>query len=201
MANGCANCGRCYALAMVSVGDEMVNPRSGERFVWRATRESTGGAYCEFDLYLSPGAKLAAPHRHPNQEERFTTVSGRIRMVRGGEIIFCGPGDETVIPAGTAHKWGNNADEPSHTIVRLTPALHIEDFFEVFCRLASEGKAAPSGLPRNPFQLAVVLDAYREEFAFATRTQQAVLSPLLIVFAAIGHLLRFQSGRPAVSRA
>jgi quercetin dioxygenase-like cupin family protein len=177
---------------MVSVGDEMVNPRSGERFVWRATRASTDGAYCEFELHLSPGAKVAAPHRHPNQEERFTTVSGSIRLVRGGETILCGPGDETVIPPGTPHKWGNNDESSSFTIVRLTPALHIEEFFEVFCRLASEGKASASGLPRNPLQLAVVLDAYREEFAFATPAQQTVLSPLLTVFAAIGRRLRFQ---------
>lgn len=63
---------------MVHVGQEMRNVPAGERFVWRATRESTNGAYCEFDLHLDADAKVAAPHRHPHQEERFTVVTGQV---------------------------------------------------------------------------------------------------------------------------
>ena len=33
---------------MVSIGEESYNQKSGERFVWRATRESTNGEYLEF---------------------------------------------------------------------------------------------------------------------------------------------------------
>jgi hypothetical protein len=69
---------------MVDVGKVMANSRSGERFVWRATHRSTGGAYCEFDLYLSGGAKAAAPHRHPNQEERLAICSGGPTAIRTG---------------------------------------------------------------------------------------------------------------------
>ena len=35
-------------------------PVSRERFVWRHTATSTGGAYCEFDLHLGEGAVVAA---------------------------------------------------------------------------------------------------------------------------------------------
>lgn len=175
----------------------MTNAQSGERFVWRATRASTGGAYCEFDLFLAPGAKVAAPHRHPNQEERFTTVSGSLRVSVAGEVALCEPGAETVVPPGTPHKWGNAAEAESHAIVRLTPALNIEDFFTVFCRLAAEGKASSSGLPRNPLQLAVVLDAYRDEFDFATPAQHAVLSPLLKAVAFVGRRFKLKSGHPS----
>jgi hypothetical protein len=45
---------------VVRVGESMENPVSGERFVWRATAASTGGEYCEFDLFLAPGARIAA---------------------------------------------------------------------------------------------------------------------------------------------
>lgn len=181
---------------MVEIGDEMVNANSGERFVWRATRESTGGAYCEFDLFLSPGAKVAAVHRHPNQEERFTTVTGVLRLKKGSESHLLTPGDMQVIPPGTPHRWGNaNVDAPSHAIVRLTPALHIEEFFEMFCFLAAEGKAAKSGLPRNPLQTAVLLDAYRQEFDFATNLQHRLLSPVMAVLAPIGRRLGLNSRR------
>lgn len=67
---------------LVHVGQEMTNPRSGKRFVWRATRESTGGTYCEFDLYLDADAKVAAPHRHPHQDERFTVLAGQFTLSR-----------------------------------------------------------------------------------------------------------------------
>jgi quercetin dioxygenase-like cupin family protein len=180
---------------MVSVGEEMANVHSGERFVWRATRESTGGQYCEFDLYLAPGAKVAAAHRHPHQEERFTTVSGHLALRTGGQERLLGPGDEGIIPAGTPHRWGNAGAEPSHAIVRLAPALHSEEFFAMFCLVSTDGKAARSGLPRNPLQLAVLLDGYRQEFDFATDGQHMVLSPLMAAGAVLGRRLGLRSGR------
>jgi mannose-6-phosphate isomerase-like protein (cupin superfamily) len=179
---------------MVAVGDEMTNAKSGERFVWRATRESTEGAYCEFDLFLAPGSKVAAAHRHPNQEERFTTVAGTLKLTRGSESVVLMPGDEQVIPRGTPHSWGNaNAGAASHAIVRLTPALHIEEFFEMFCIVAGEGKATKSGLPRNPLQIAVLFDAYRQEFDFATDGQHRLLSPVMSMLAPLGRRLGLKS--------
>lgn len=184
---------------MVSVGQEFSNAQSGERFVMRATRESTGGEYCEFDLYLAPGAKLAAPHSHPLQEERFTVVSGSMKLVIGKDSSLLAPGDVGVIPPQTGHNWGNVSDEGSHVIVRLTPALRSEDYFEEFCAIATAGKAGSSGLPRNPLQLAVLLDSYRDEFAFATRGQHAVLSPVLSAVAALGRVFGVRSGPPVAA--
>jgi hypothetical protein len=71
---------------VVQVGESMENPVSGERFIWRATAASTGGAYCEFDLFLSPGARIAAAHRHPSQLETFSVLSGALEMKIAG---FC----------------------------------------------------------------------------------------------------------------
>ena len=178
---------------MVRVGQEMTNARSGERFVWRATRESTGGAYCEFDLYLDAEAKVAAAHRHPQQEERFTVVTGRFTLVADGRTSTLDPDEVGVVPVGAAHSWRNTTGQPSHVVVRLTPALQIEDYFEKFCDIATAGKAGRTGLPRNPLQLAVLLDGYREEFAFATPAQQRVLGPLLSGMARLGRRFGFRS--------
>lgn len=170
----------------------MSNPRSGERFVWRATRASTDGEHCEFDLYLSPGAKVAARHRHPSQEERFTVVSGALQLDQGHQGRRLEAGEIGVIPAGVPHRWGNT-DEAAHVIVRLTPALDIESFFASFCAVATAGRAARTGLPRNPFQLAVLLDAHRTEFAMANDLQQRLLSPVLSLVAAIGRRLGYRA--------
>ncbi len=171
---------------MVRVGQEMTNAQSGERFVWRATRESTGGAYCEFDLYLEANAKVAAPHRHPHQVEQFTVVTGRFLLVVDGEQSTLDAADVGVVPARAAHRWHNITGHPAHVVVRLTPALNIEDYFEKFCAIATEGRAGPTGLPANPLQLAALLDGYRQEFEFATPMQQRLLSPLLSLIARIG---------------
>ena len=171
---------------MVHVGQEMSNARSGERFVWRATSESTGGAYCEFDLYLEADAKVAAAHRHPRQEERFTVVTGEFTLVADGRTSMLAPTEVGVVPVGAAHSWRNTTGQPSQVVVRLTPALQIEDYFEKFCAIATAGAAGPTGLPRNPLQLAVLLDGYRQEFAFATPAQQRLLGPLLTLLARLG---------------
>lgn len=170
----------------VAVGAEMDNVRSGEHFVWLATRDSTGGAYCEFELFLSPTAKVPAPHRHPRQEERFTVLDGALAFRRGSTRSTVRVGEEIAVPADVAHSWGTAGGTPARVRVRLTPALDIEDYFATYCAIATAGKAGPVGLPRNVFQLAVLLDAYRAEFAFAFRWQEIVVGPVLSVVAAWG---------------
>jgi hypothetical protein len=60
---------------MTRVGAEMVNPVSGERFVWRQTDNSTDGEFAEFDLYLTRGAAAAA--------HTFIPTNGQGRMFSG----------------------------------------------------------------------------------------------------------------------
>lgn len=171
---------------MVSIGDECINQNSGERFVWRATRESTNGEYCEFDLYLAEGSKVAAAHRHPSQTETFNVVSGNLKLRSGKDTRSLTDGDSAVIPPNTPHFWGNASPSPSHVIVRLTPALNSEDFFDSFCTIAAAGKAGSSGLPRNPLQLGLLMNTYRAEFVVASKWQQALAGPVLALLAAIG---------------
>ena len=158
---------------MVSVGKDCYNQKSGERFVWRATRDSTNGEYLEFDLYLDEGSKVAAAHRHPNQTETFNVVTGDLKLRSGKATSNLKDGDSAVIPPNTPHFWGNASPTPSHVIVRLTPALNSEDFFNSLCSIAAAGKAGNSGLPRNPFELGVLMTAYRSEVVVASKWQQA----------------------------
>lgn len=170
---------------MVAVGDEFVNPQSGERFVWRATGASTNGEYCEFDLHLRPGAQVTAPHIHPRQIESFTVVEGALALRKGSERRGLRAGDSEVVEAGTTHAWGNSADAPAQVLVRLTPALRIEEFFERFCAIAGNGGATRSGIPRNPLRLALLLDDFRAEWGFPVPWQRRVLPPVLAVLARV----------------
>lgn len=181
---------------MVQVGDEMVNPQSGERFVWRATHASTGGAYCEFDLYLDEHAKVAAPHRHPSQVEQFSVVTGLFALTSDGVSGTYGPGEVATIAVGDAHRWSNTSGQPAHVVVRLTPALHIEDYFARFCAIATAGRSASSGLPRNPLELGVLFDAYREEFALSPSLVHRLASPVIALLGVLGRRRGYTSGHP-----
>lgn len=181
---------------MVQIGDEMINEQSGERFVWRATHASTNGAYCEFDLYLTADARVAAPHRHPSQIEQFTVVTGTFALTSTQLRGDFQPGEVAVIPADAAHRWSNTSGEPAHVVVRLTPALHIEDYFARFCAIATAGRAASSGIPRNPLELAVLFGAYGDEFALASPLVHRVLRPVIAVLAVLGRRRGFTSGHP-----
>lgn len=177
---------------MVQVGESFENPVTRERFVWRATAGSTGGEYCEFDLHLGPGAKLAAAHRHPGQLETFSLLSGVVEMKVAGQRRAVSAGEEVAVPMGAAHAWGNTSDEPAHVVVRLTPSYLIEEYFEAFCRIASEGRANKLGLPRNPLQFAVLIDQHLDEFALPSPLAQAVAAPAIRALAVVGRAAGFR---------
>jgi len=170
---------------MVAVGDEFSNPRSGERFVWRATAASTAGAFCEFDLFLKGGATVAAPHVHPRQTETFDVVSGDLSLEIAHERRRLRAGERGVVPPGTRHAWGVAGTEPAEVLVRLEPALNIEEFFERFCAIARNGGATRSGVPRNPFRLALFLHDFRAEWAFPEPWQRRLLPPVMALLAAL----------------
>src|SRR5256885_14420974 len=83
------------------------NAISGERIVIRKSGAQTGGRVLAFDLFLPPGGHVPARHVHPVQEERFTVVTGRMRFRLGRSTIVAAAGDTVLVPAGTAHWFGN----------------------------------------------------------------------------------------------
>jgi len=149
------------------------NPVSGERIVIRQTSAQTGGRLLSFDLFLRPGGHVPAGHVHPEQEERFTVVAGRMRFLIGRRTILAGPGETVCIPAGISHWFGNAGTDVAHTRVEVRPALRMEELLERTGRLGAHG-------PRLP-DLALVLLEFQRELAvpnvpaFLVRT---VLAPL-----------------------
>jgi quercetin dioxygenase-like cupin family protein len=169
----------------------LIHPVTGERIVFRKRSRDTGGELLEFYLYLAPGGFIAAPHIHPNQEERFE-VGGAAVMIRvGREERLYQPGEVAVVPAGVPHVWWNPSPEESATLIQLRPALDMETFFETLFGLARDGKVNRKGLP-NPLHLMVLGRAYRHEVKPPTPLSW-VASPLSIVAAPIGRLLGYQA--------
>ena len=182
---------------MARVGQEMVNSVTRERFVWRHTASSTNGAFVEFDLHLGEGAVVAGRHAHPNQREDFRVESGAILLRRDDQEETLAPGDARSVEPGVPHTWANIASGDSHVVVRLTPALRSEQFFETFCALAQAGSLNKKGLPRNPLQFAVWMHEYRDEVASPSPLLRRALAPVLAVLAAVGRLGGLKADYPA----
>jgi len=131
---------------MISAGDSIQTPVTGETFTWIQTGRQTGGAIAQCDLRLAPTARLAAPHIHTVQEERFEILEGRLQVVRGKTREVAEAGETVVVPASTPHSW---APIDGGALVRLTftPGNNIEEFFEKFCEWANAGRVNAKGLP------------------------------------------------------
>lgn len=143
-------------------GQMLDNPVTGERIIFRETSEKTGGERLVFDLILTPGGRVPAPHVHPEQEECFTVTRGTMHFWRGFKRVTVQAGSTVVIPPGAAHQFANGSDEPAHVRVEVMPALRIEALLETSAALAREGRTSRSGMPK-PLDLALFLRQFERE--------------------------------------
>jgi quercetin dioxygenase-like cupin family protein len=182
---------------MARSGSMLQHPVTGERVLWRKVARDTDGDFLELDLFAEPGGFVAAGHVHPNQEECFKVLKGRLQLCIDGQDRTLGPGDVAVVPPGRAHKWWNVGDEEVHILGQFRPALRTEVFFETFFGLAQEGKSNRKGLP-NLLQLAVLLREYRSEVRLAS-PPAAAQTALFIPLAALGRLTGYRGWYPRYS--
>jgi quercetin dioxygenase-like cupin family protein len=148
---------------MAHAGDEIVNVNMGARIVFRRTAEETGGELLQFDFFLRSHKGVASEHLHPRQEERIEVLDGTVRGRLAGEERTVPRGGTVKAPPGTPHIWWNDGDGEAHLLVEFRPALKTEIFFETVFGLARTGKSRADGLPKSMLQMAVLLDAYRDE--------------------------------------
>jgi len=156
------------------------NPISGERIVIVRSAADTGGSLLEFDLFLPPGAHVPARHVHPEQEERFTVVSGQMQFRLHGRRTTAVAGDTVAIPAGQPHWFGNPWPVAAHARVEVRPALRMEEMFEATEAMSLDGHIPGTRLPRLS-DLALVLLEFRRELAvpnLPSHLVAALLAPL-----------------------
>lgn len=178
---------------MARAGDVIEHPVTRERVVWHSVAADTGGDRLELELFAQPGGFVAAAHVHPNQEERFEVVSGKLAMLVDGEERTLGPGDVAVVPPGRPHAWWNAGPVEVRIKGEIRPALRTEHFFETFFGLGRDGKTNRRGLP-NPLQLAVLMREYEDEMRLAKPAfviQRMLFAPLAVIGKALGYRSRY----------
>ena len=179
---------------MAKSGDELVNPVTGLRTVFRKTAQETNGDLLQVDWIGSPRWSTGPDHVHPRQEERFEVSSGRLGLRADGIERVHGVGDVIVVLAGSPHAVRNAGDDEVHVLVDFEPALRTERAFETLAGLARDGKTNRAGAPKNPL-LALILREFEEEIYFV-RPPLAVQRVILGALAFIGRLLGYRAEYP-----
>jgi quercetin dioxygenase-like cupin family protein len=180
---------------MAKAGDELVNPVTGLRTVFRKTAQDTSGELLQVDWIGSPSWTTGPDHVHPRQEERFEVLSGKLGLRVGGVERVHSVGEVIVAPAGSAHAAWNAGDDEVHVLVDFRPALRTATAFETLAGLARDGKTNKAGAPKNPLQLALILREFEEEIYFV-RPPLVVQRVILGALAFIGRLLGYRAEYP-----
>ena len=99
-----------------------------ENFDWGSAgmRCAPPGTGCQsfvvMDVRLDPGF-FHGFHKHPDQDEMITVVSGRVTQYLEDENMVLGPGDSVYIDKDVVHGSYNDFDEPAQLSVVLAPAV------------------------------------------------------------------------------
>jgi quercetin dioxygenase-like cupin family protein len=99
-----------------------------EDFEWGSAgmRCAPPGTGCDtfvvMDVRLDPGF-FHAFHKHPDQDEMITVVSGKVTQFLEGESTVLGPGDSVYIDKDVVHGSYNDFDEPAQLAVVLAPPV------------------------------------------------------------------------------
>jgi quercetin dioxygenase-like cupin family protein len=167
---------------MISPGQTLENPVTGERFTFTDTSASSGGELLAFDLGLRPGGAVPIPHVHPIQTERFEVVDGRMAFRVGLRKIQAGPGDLVEVAPGVLHSFANAGEDEARVRVEVRPALAMEEMFAEVVAMAEAGRMNRRGMPRNVLELAVLARKYDQEAhapLVSVRLQRVLLAPLV----------------------
>jgi len=170
---------------MITPGQTLENPVTGERFTFTHTAASTGGERLAFELGLRPGGGVPISHVHPVQTERFEVVDGRMRFRVGMRTVVAGAGEVVEVAPGVRHGFANAGEGEARVRVEVRPALAMEEMFADVVAMARAGRMTRRGLPRSLLDLALLARTYDQEAHapfLSVRVQRFLLAPL--VFAA-----------------
>ena len=149
---------------MARAGDELVNPITGERIVFRKTAAETAGALLEMDDFWARPGHRAPAHVHPGMQERWFLIAGTAFFSIGGVEQHAGPGRVVVADPGVVHQAWNASAEPVHLRIEMRPALQWETFVERLFALAADAHDSGHGQP-DPRLLLELLSEFPREIA------------------------------------
>jgi len=84
---------------MITTGQTLQNPATGETLVFRTTSADTNGELV-VEAFVEPDGAVAAAHVHPSQEERFEVLAGELEFRLGKRKLVARAGDRVLVRQG-----------------------------------------------------------------------------------------------------
>jgi quercetin dioxygenase-like cupin family protein len=182
---------------VISTGQTIENPVTGERITFHETSRDTGGEYVLIEAAVAPGGGVAS-HVHPYQTEEFEILSGSVEFRKGRDKVLAEEGDSITVEPGTVHRFKNVGSGEARFTTKVSPALEFESLLETMFALAADGKTNKKGMP-NPVRMAVIANSYFDDVR-APRVPGALQKAALAAGAAVGRLVGYTpSYEPALS--
>lgn len=179
--------------------DAIENPVTGERLTFLATGRDTAGEFTRVRFLLPPRGQGTPSHFHTMLSERFEVVSGRLNVIVEGTPdgskgpIVLGPGESASVPPHTVHRFWNATDEETVFEAEVRPSGGFERFMRASFGLARDGMTGKSGIPRNVFELGLLMqgaDVYMPGPPVAV--QRTVFGALASTARRLGYLPSFE---------
>ncbi|MEM9040995.1 MAG: cupin domain-containing protein [Actinomycetota bacterium] len=113
----------------------------------KITHDATDGAFAAFEETTEPG--MGPPvHVHRRQWEYFRVLDGEFEFLIGDQRHRASVGTVAIIPPETRHGFRNVASTPSTLEFLVTPAAHIDEYFERLTELLAAGETDVEVLDR-----------------------------------------------------
>lgn len=149
----------------VATNDEIVNPRTGQRMVFRRIAADSGGEELIIECWSPPEASAASReplHVHPEQTKVFRVIDGELSVFMDGQTRTLAAGRQITVPPGAVHSFWNAGDREAHYWQEFRPALRSAEFFTTLFALARDGKLNERGMP-GILQVSVTIPRFRRE--------------------------------------
>jgi mannose-6-phosphate isomerase-like protein (cupin superfamily) len=114
----------------------------GGSIVVRLRAEQTDGRLGLVEQVVPGGYPGPAMHVHPDFDETFYVVEGRLGFRVADHAYEAGPGTVAFIPRGTPHTFANPGQEPARSLVLVTPG-GFEGYFEEMIELIRQTGGLP----------------------------------------------------------
>lgn len=141
------------------------------------TVRQSGPELLEVEATYGATGKPPPKHFHPDQDEHFEVVTGKLRVRAGDDDRTLEPGATIDIPRRTVHQMWNPGPDEARVLWQTRPAGRTEEWFAAIDRLHREGKVGRNGMP-GPLAFAALLTEYDDVFRLAAGPEPVVRGAL-----------------------
>lgn len=138
-------------------------------------------------VLIKAGADGPAIHKHPEQEEFFKIIEGRLEVFKKSEWITLNPGEEIYISKDTPHTYRSRDKEDCVFEYRLTPKRNFSEMMQTFEKLMNENKLTSTSDIKSLIYLSLVFKKYESEVV-SVKPPDFVIN----IMASVGKLLGYK---------